>query len=136
MPVYAEQFVGWLGWLDTRLPSWLWITYGVVLFGVALLDGNPHIAMSRLQRLLLGMIGIGSLLLVMTIGYVMWNQIGSTNIWGIQGRYFIPFAPTLFLVLYNRRFHLPGYLKAALVVFCMASSLVTLAVLIDRYYAL
>lgn len=134
--VYTSQFVGVLGWLDTRLPRWLQIAYGAALISVALLDGNRRITLSHRQRLTLAGVGTASALLVITIGYVMWNRVGSSDIWGIQGRYFIPIAPALFLLLHNRRLRLNGALKAALVVFCVASSLVTLDVLLDRYYGL
>ncbi len=134
--LYAEQFIGVLGWLDTRLPRWLQMAYGGVLAGVALLDGNRHVTLSRLQRLTLAGVGIASAVLVLAIGYVMWNRVGAGDIWGIQGRYFLPIAPTLLLLLHNRWLRLNGWLKAALVVFCVASSLVTLDVLLDRYYGL
>jgi uncharacterized membrane protein len=133
-PEYARQFVGTLGWLDTPLPDPFRLLYWVVLLGAALFDGNRDTRLVFPKRLLIVAVGMGSVLLLVTIAYVMWNDVGSPLIYGLQGRYFIPIAPVLFLPLYNRRLRLPDRGKVTLVVFVVVSSLYTLYILLERYW--
>ena len=57
------------------------------------------------------------------ISYVAFTDVGAEQILGVQGRYFIPFAPAALLALHNRKFagRLKPPLPAALVgVFLLA----------------
>jgi uncharacterized membrane protein len=131
---YAAQFVGTLGWLDTFLPAPFRVLYLAVLVVTAVSDSAAGTRLGPRNRLVLVALGLGSILLLMTIAYVMWNRVGASLIYGLQGRYFIPIAPLLFLPLYNGRVRLPEWGKAALVLFVVASSLYTLYILLARYW--
>ena len=52
----------------------------------------------KLICLLIFILGFGA---VVTFDYVTWNAVGNLIINGIQGRYFIPFAPLFFLLFYG-----------------------------------
>jgi uncharacterized membrane protein len=74
-------------------------------------------------------------LLMFILMYLSWNPVGAPVIEGIQGRYFIPLAPLLFLLIYNQNFHLP-IKNPQLVAVCYSlfSTTLTVAVLLKRYY--
>jgi uncharacterized membrane protein len=131
---YVGQFVGTLGWLDTFLPAPFRALYLAVLLITAVMDSAAGARLELRNRILLLALGLGSVLLLMVIAYLMWNRVGASLIYGLQGRYFIPIAPLLFLPLYNRRVHLPAWGKGALVLFVVASSLYTLYILLARYW--
>ena len=95
-----------LGWLDTALPGWVVVSYAVLLPVVALVDSDNSFRLNRAQRLLLFLLAVGALLIIPTSLYIAdprINPVGSHCILGVQGRYFIPFAPLGLLCLYNTR---------------------------------
>jgi uncharacterized membrane protein len=100
---YSSMFVGRFGWLDTPLPSTVRTVVLAVLILIALTDGRPDKSLSIRQRLLLAAIFAGTLLTIAGSLYVMWTPVGGELIEGLQGRYFIPVAPALLLVLTSRR---------------------------------
>lgn len=90
---WLRQLVGILGWLDTKLPAFM---YGIG--PIVLLAGLPL----RFERRRNGhpgrpMIGWGVAALVLAfIGamfsslYLAWCAVGAPRVWGVQGRYFLP----------------------------------------------
>jgi uncharacterized membrane protein len=103
---YAEQYIGYVGHVDTPLPIWFLCLHAAVLVFVASFDVSPNSAAIGLRARLLCLalwllIGI----LTATIGYLTWTEVGARRVI-IQGRYFIPIGPLLFLCLYDvgRRF--------------------------------
>ncbi|HML04981.1 MAG TPA: DUF2142 domain-containing protein, partial [Methanobacterium sp.] len=98
---YQLLFVGNF-WLDIPLPMW-WIgAYTLSIIPVALLD-KSKILISRKQKLISFAIFVIIFLLVCAFVYVSWTVVGQNTIDGIQGRYFIPILPLLFLILYKIR---------------------------------
>ena len=55
--------------------------------------------LSAMQKLLTAVIAIASIVTVELSEYVSWTAAGANGIEGVQGRYFIPIAPLLFLVI-------------------------------------
>ena len=41
-----------------------------------------------------------NIILIATILYISWTPVAKNRVFGLQGRYFIPLAPILFLLLY------------------------------------
>jgi uncharacterized membrane protein len=88
--------------LDIPLPLW-WIGFYVFsIIPVAILD-KSKILISRNQKLISLFIFIIVFLLVCAFVYVSWTVVGQNIIDGIQGRYFIPILPLLFLLLFKIR---------------------------------
>lgn len=102
---WATGFVGLFGWLNVPIPMAFVIGYIVFLLGSAVFETVAD--QSALSRPLLGAVAIACYILVATAEYVVWTpslghgSVGQVAIIGIQGRYFIPFAFPLLLILSN-----------------------------------
>lgn len=94
--LYVGSFIGCLGWLDTLLPPLLLVAYYLILFiqPFGELEDLAHV--SKFNRLALLTTGIGFFLVIHVIFYIK-DKGGFVDIDGVQGRYFIPFAPLLLL---------------------------------------
>jgi uncharacterized membrane protein len=131
------SYVGVLGWLDTKLPWFIYITFYLVILFVALIDNYMGISLTYLQKLFLAIIGVSAFLLVATGQYLTWTPVGASKINAIQGRYLIPVVPILILLLYNQRFRVkefvPRSLASLYLVLILATTIYTLFI---RYYQL
>jgi uncharacterized membrane protein len=93
--------IGRFGYSYTPLPdAWVFM-YVIVLFGMASIDHNGNIKLTRMQR------GISALLLLASLGaiitglYLTITPVGARFIFGGQGRYFIPILPLLLFQLFG-----------------------------------
>ncbi|MGZ7208889.1 MAG: DUF2142 domain-containing protein [Methanobacterium sp.] len=88
--------------LDIPLPMW-WIGFYVLsIIPVALMD-KSMVSINRIQKVISLLIFIIVFLLVCAFVYVSWTVVGQNIIDGIQGRYFIPILPLIFLLLFKIR---------------------------------
>jgi hypothetical protein len=116
-PDYATEFVGYLGPISIRLPTWLVKTYLGLLI-VTALTGGTRLRITLNDRLICAGIVAGSVVsiftllwaLEMTQSYLATEIIGLGTgvVPGVQGRYFIPIAPILLMAISNTRFRLPS----------------------------
>jgi uncharacterized membrane protein len=93
---YVITFVGQLGWADTTIPRVIVNAYVWLLLAAAAV-GNP---MQRepldLRDRAWMLLGIAAFVLaVLVYTYLTWMPVGSEELTGVQGRYFIPLAPLL-----------------------------------------
>jgi uncharacterized membrane protein len=93
--------IGRFGYSYTPLPdAWIFM-YVIALLGMASIDHNGNIKLTRMQR------GISALLLVASLGaiiaglYLTISPVGARVIFGGQGRYFIPILPLLLFQLFG-----------------------------------
>ena len=98
---YLTSAVGRLGW-DLYLPSWLICSYVAVLIATALLD-KSDVKISRKQRFVIAGTFLFIFFMILVVEYVAWTPIGKDHVGGVQGRYFVPVAPLLLLLLYNNK---------------------------------
>jgi len=114
MPFYLLGFVGAFGWLSVMLPDILVWIYIVFLLTVACTQSR-HVRLTWRQRCLLllicmaytvfAFIALWSIDIPGTyLRTVPWT--GQKDIWGMQGRYFIPFALPLFVGVSTRKLSL------------------------------
>lgn len=134
----SEMFVGVLGWLDTKFELYQYqFFYSVFLFSFILFILNLK---NKWREILLGVVLI-ILILVFThfILLVTWNNLGVTQVSGVQGRYFIP----IFLIVFsffpniegiNSNIKLERGVNFLSFIFLLISSFMTIDILIDRYY--
>ena len=93
--------IGRFGYSYTPLPDAWVFTYVIALFGMASIDHNGNVKLTKMQR------GISALLLVASLGtiiaglYLTITPVGSRVIFGAQGRYFIPILPLLLFQLFG-----------------------------------
>jgi len=100
---YVKSFIGKPGWLRLSLPDWLVVLYLVTLCIVVLFNFSTEIRMKKRHKMLIGGLFVLGVVLVLTGLYVGWTAVGKNYIGGVQGRYFIPFSPLLFLLFYNNK---------------------------------
>ncbi|MFB2977488.1 DUF2142 domain-containing protein [Microseira sp. BLCC-F43] len=132
---YLEQYLGGMGWGETKMPIWHIVSYGFVLVSVALCSHEKDIVVSVRQKAISLSIAVTNIALIFTLLYITWNDLDSDVIQGFQARYFIPISPLLFLLLYNQKIKLNfkkcEYALAYYLLFCQT---LTLAVLLKRYW--
>jgi hypothetical protein len=96
---YARTFVGILGHLNIPLPTVLYAIYPLGILAASLCDPRDPRELSPGRRV--GLVGIFLVCgaCVFTMSYLGWNPVESPVISGVQGRYFVPALPLLFLAL-------------------------------------
>jgi uncharacterized membrane protein len=140
---YLIEFVGTFGWLEIALPIILVIIYIIVIVIASIVDKNS-LKISSKYKTVSFLIFISIAIAVATFDYLTWTPVGTNEIFGIQGRYFIPTAPLLLLLLYNKReyisifnkkIHLKmNYTFKLLIVEIIIITLITALLLIYLYF--
>ncbi len=88
----AEQFVAWLGQLDTRLPRWIAPVEYVLLAVVCAREFGPRSGLSAREALVAaGVVVLVSLTLLVVV-HATWDPVGGPLV-AVQGRYFLPIGP-------------------------------------------
>lgn len=139
LDAYLKQFIGVLGWLDTQLPSILLISYSHILVVIALIDSRPNVIITFRDKLKIFAVLLATSFLMSLLVYLSWTPVGKEAVEGIQGRYFIPIAPLLFLLFYNTKIilnTLNNKLGLVTVSYSLFALSITLSVLLNRYYNL
>jgi len=97
-PDLIEQYIGRLGWLDTQLPSFA-IVLGILLIILSFThkDGNNVKRLSVNNRFLLVGVSVATLIMIFLSQYLVWTPVGGNEIFGLQGRYFIPVFPLILI---------------------------------------
>lgn len=103
---FLVSFVGIFGWNEVPLPDLVVYIYLIALILVAVVDRAPLIKINPKQRSLAFITFFAMFFLVIIYEYVSFTPVGLDVIWGVQGRYFIPVAPLLFLLFYPNRDHI------------------------------
>jgi uncharacterized membrane protein len=105
---YLSSFVGTYGWATHPLPLSLAYLYLFTLAFISLLKGNKFIFSLKQKLIPFLIFSIGTTLIFFIASF--WNSpsrmpqiIKYQIIGGVQGRYFIPFAPLFFLILQNKK---------------------------------
>ncbi len=101
--LYMTSFVGLFGWNDTGLPDPLVYFYLIVILLVAATDINKEVKIGWRQKAILISVFLVCLVIIETGLYLYSNLVGTDFIVGVQGRYFIPLAPLVFLLFYQRK---------------------------------
>jgi len=87
--------------------------------------------------IILAIVG-GTVALILTSQFVTWTGSNAWKISALQGRYFIPIAPLVFLLLYNTRFTwrlARERVHRLLIAFAAGSLAYTLLIVYRRFYA-
>jgi uncharacterized membrane protein len=96
---YASHCTGYGG----RIPRIFGRLHLGAAFLVALVDGRRDAAVDARGKVVLVLVLATTYALVNTLNYLAWNGVGARTIQFVQGRYYIPILPFLFLLLSNRR---------------------------------
>ncbi len=136
---YIESFIGLLGWLDTKLPTWIYMTFPLALIIEALgtQTTSNHAPTEKTLLMLIWLLSNGTILLGF---YLLSTPVGNAIIGGVQGRYFIPTAVPLllFFSLKNNLSKLPEkpfeYITRSLPYYILVVLICTTYTLWYRYY--
>jgi len=100
--------IGRFGYSYTPLPDGWIFMYVIALFGMASIDHNGNIKLTRMQRGISALLLLASLAAIITGLYLTITPVGARFIFGGQGRYFIPILPLLLFQLFGT---IPNYAK-------------------------
>lgn len=129
------SFIGNLGWLDTPLPDWFIIFAFTAIGIIALGGGNKEISIPLRRKFILLVCAATIIISLSTLLYLSWTPVGSPIISGLQGRYFIPVAPVVFTLFYNRKWIIPEHvIKLISISLLSVSFAVMIMALSGRYY--
>ncbi|MCV6794484.1 DUF2142 domain-containing protein [Achromobacter ruhlandii] len=135
---YAQQFVGVLGWLDTKFPTGFYNVVGWMFVLVAVLSVSlANIKHDWVPRLALLVMFLGACFTIYFALLVQWNKFPTTMINGVQGRYFtVPLVALAYALSGDRGFKTPAA-KASTVVLAVIAALTFTKMpqlLLDRFY--
>jgi uncharacterized membrane protein len=90
---FCRQLVGVLGLFDTVLRPWFYQLIGLLLVATWLtpLGGGRRLACALAALLTT----LAYSFVIVLIFYLVWTPINADQIWGVQGRYFVPVLPLL-----------------------------------------
>jgi uncharacterized membrane protein len=134
---YLKTFFGQLTWFDLYVPTYLTVFIYLVIIGAALLDNDSKKTISKINKFIFLLIIAGTAFLISALLYMTWSPIGGNFIEGIQGRYFIPVAPLIFLLFYQHKLkwrHFPRFASLIVTVTVIFSLIITLLTVYQRYY--
>jgi uncharacterized membrane protein len=135
---YAYSFVGVLGWLDTFLPPPYYRAAALMLAAAATMLGGERMTCGPGRPLWIPAAVALSFGGIFGILYLTWTPPGQDVVQGVQGRYFLPLALLLGVVLPSlaiaRLAPLRHLLVAGVAGFSVVSFAVTLNAVIARYY--
>jgi uncharacterized membrane protein len=134
---YFKTFFGQLTWFDLYVPTYLTVFTCLVIVIAALLDKDSKKTVSKLNKFIFLSIIAGTAFLISALLYMTWSPIGGDSIEGIQGRYFIPVAPLIFLLFYQHRLewkHFTRFAPVIVAVTVIFSLIITLWTVYHRYY--
>ncbi|TAL68069.1 MAG: DUF2142 domain-containing protein [Bacteroidetes bacterium] len=127
--------IGRFGYSYTLLPTFFMIIHGLVLLTVAFLDSRKDVVMSLTQKIIIFCAGFGTIGLIIT-GFYLSSPLGASNIFGLQGRYFVPAIPLVLLVLYNSVFELKFWTrwKSTILSLYMIGALTYTVIFMNGYF--
>ncbi len=132
-----ESFIGLLGWLDTKLPTLVLVTYPHVLVLVALISQQPNFVISPGNKWKIFGIFMITVFLIYLSQYLIWMPVGASVIDAVQGRYLIPISPLFFFLFYNQRWSCrvsEKGLRSLLIYYSIFALTASLIAILDRYY--
>jgi uncharacterized membrane protein len=132
--MYFQSYIGTFGWLDTKLPIWFIYFSYAILFIVALTDRDEQINIKLPHKLMVLVSVIAMIFLILLSQHLTWDCVGDKIIGTIQGRYFIPVFPLLFLWFYNSKINYSKIVVPFVVTFSFLSLILTIFTLYTRYY--
>ena len=130
----TRMFIGIFGWLDTRLPDYLYWIYSIALVVVMFFDNNYQGKLPNSSRALLLVIFGSIFLSTYSVFYFIWTPVAAKYINGFQGRYLLPIVGLLFISLFNK-LRIFNYTKIYLLLpIWVVGGIISLVTVIDRYY--
>jgi hypothetical protein len=132
-----ETLVGYLGWIDTQMPTWYYLTAAGALV-IAMIAPNGRDRRPALWPGTLAILAFAALLMAVSAAlYITWTPVGEATIRGMQGRYLLPVLPLLAWVVPEYGSRLDRMLAPAwypVLLFPLITLAVTPVSIMERYY--
>jgi uncharacterized membrane protein len=132
--MYFQGYIGTFGWLETKLPLWFIYSSYIIIAIIALSDKNKNLSLKPFHKLIIFGCLIITIFLILLSQHLTWDCVGGDIISTIQGRYFIPVFPLLFLLLYNTKINFVKNIAPIVIIFSFFSLSFTVRTLYKRYY--
>lgn len=130
---FSQSYIGRLGWFNIYLPVWfIIVSYTSII--LSLLDHRNTYAFSKQQMLCIFLCIIATLMLIIFSQYLTWEKVASQRAYFLQGRYFTPVFPLLFIFIasfFKTRINLGN---VPFIVTSIASCLITILTIYFWYY--
>jgi uncharacterized membrane protein len=131
--MYATWMVGLLGWLSVNVSQLaVFAVLGLVILFVGGMDGEAPVAARHRAVLLLTWL-LTMLAVCLTVYGALTPVAAPTSV-GIQGRYFTPCLPLLFLGVYRLRFRRQGVVVLILLAVLFLVAIATMRAIWLHYY--
>jgi uncharacterized membrane protein len=95
--LWAEEYVGWLGQLDTSLPRWLLMAEYMLLAVLCVREFDRRSGLTARQALVAGAVACLVSFTLLVVIHATWDAVGASVV-VLQGRYFIPIGPLVGMV--------------------------------------
>lgn len=131
---YIESYIGILGWLDTRIPFLLMYSY-IILIIMNIYSDNILSKDDLKAKFIISAYLVLSYIGILTALYIGWSKVGLEYVDGVQGRYFVPVIPLLYILLSKRRiFVKKSILDFNTEIFMSFGLAMMMFVFLSRYY--
>lgn len=98
-----SAFGGEIGWDEYVKLQWIVpIVFGGLYIFFSASDIELKNRFNKYQQIIIGLIVLAVVVLIFTSLYIQWTAMFSSEISGVQGRYFIPILPLISLVVLNK----------------------------------
>lgn len=140
LPFYFYSTVGYLGWLDTKLPLYVPLLYWFMLLIIAISEQRGQFEFSAWQYFIMFTVSVAVCLLVIVSQYLVGSAAGSLYIERSQGRYFLPVLLPLLFILRAKRFaffpaqRVEALLPKVVPAVALFCAVVAFSAIISRYY--
>jgi uncharacterized membrane protein len=131
---YSQGYIGNFGWCEVPLPGFLVVAAYAFLLLVTWTDGKSTIQMSGIQRIILLVPFSLIFFLVLFSQYLIWACVGADEVTNLQGRYFIPIVPLLFVAQYGSKQNFARFLPLGVALFSITALTISSFVIYNRYY--
>ncbi len=127
---YAVQFIGVLGWTDTRLPH-AYVIFAALVLVLAFLAGTSGPARRPWAPCAAALFATAAIFILQ---YLTWTWPGQPVVTGVLGRYFLPIAMVLALALPRLNVRLGAIIRPALLTQAAITPAIMLHAIMLRYY--
>ena len=118
---------GQLGWLQLHIPGYFYLLFALLFVLACLKKRQETDRLGFASKCWVLLLVLGSCALVLASMFLSWTPMSSDSILGVQGRYFLPLLPAVFLLLRSDAIQVTGsidrhivFLGGALNVFVLA----------------
>ncbi|MFT8896071.1 MAG: DUF2142 domain-containing protein [Acetobacter sp.] len=140
---FWKEVIGVVGWIDTVMPEWFYITALFVFVFSLIFVGQLRLKIDSYIRLRFGVafLLLASVSLVFFLEYLTFTPVGQNFIVGVQGRYFLPLLPFLpFIILGYDGSVIKSRIRTIMLAlspgWIVVSSVVLLYSVLSRYYVM